>query len=122
MKYKYFEDLPVWQDARKFVSAIYDLTNPINLKRDYPLMDQIRRASLSISLNIAEGFERKSNKDFSRFINTSKASAGECRAVLYIALDLGYITNDKFTKYMELARCLSYQLSRFEKYLLSTVK
>lgn len=122
MKYKYFEDLPIWQDARKFVSAIYQLANPIKFKKDYPLIDQAKRASLSISLNIAEGFERKSNKDFAKFINTAKASAGECRAILYIALDLSYITNDEFTKYIESIKCLSYQLSRFEKYLLLTIK
>ena len=122
MKYKYFEELPVWQDARKFVSEIYQLSTPIKFKKDYPLVSQIRRASLSISLNIAEGFERKSNKDFSRFINTAKSSSGECRAALYIAFDLGYITSTEHIKYSKFARSLSYQLSRFEKYLLSSIK
>jgi len=98
------------------------LSTPIKFKKDYPLVSQIRRASLSISLNIAEGFERKSNKDFSRFINTSKSSAGECRAALYIAFDLGYITSTEHIKYSKFARSLSYQLSRFEKYLLSSIK
>ena len=61
-------------------------------------MDQIRRASLSVILNISEGFERKTNKDFAKFINQAKASAGEIRCALYIALDLEYILKEQFDK------------------------
>ena len=69
MKYKKFEETPVWQDARKLVNAVYVIiaTNK-NLRNDYSLCDQLKRASYSIMLNIAEGFERGSNKDFSHFL------------------------------------------------------
>ena len=83
MKYNKFEDIPVWQEARRFVSEVYDVTNKY-FQKDFDLIRQLRRAALSIVLNIAEGFERKSNKDFARFINNAKGSAGECRAVFHV--------------------------------------
>ncbi len=93
MKYKKFEETPVWQDARAFVNDIYRmLSNNKKLKTDYSLCDQLKRASYSIMLNIAEGFERGFNKDFAHFIDFAKGSAGEVRSIMYIMLDNKYIS------------------------------
>lgn len=119
MIYSQFEDIPIWQQVRIFVKKIYLITK-IGFKNDFELRGQMRRASLSILLNISEGFERRTNKDFARFINTAKASAGECRAALYVSYDLNYLTENKFIELKEDAISISRQLSKFEKYLLSS--
>jgi len=121
MKYSTFEDIPVWADARGFVGLVYKISRD-NFRNDFELSNQFRSAALSIVLNISEGFERKSNKDFARFINTSKASAGECRAILYIAQDLGYLSLSEFNSLKEAVLDISRQLSKFESYLLDTHK
>jgi len=121
MKYNKFEDIPVWQEAREFVSEIYDITSK-HFKKDFDLIKQLRRAALSIVLNIAEGFERKSNKDFARFINNAKGSAGECRAVFYIALDLKYLPESDFIQIREKTINISRQLSKFADYLIRSSK
>ena len=79
--------------------------------------DQIQRASVSIMSNIAEGFERSGNKEFSHFLYMAKGSAGEVRSHLYIAQDLGYLDEAEFKKLYELALCVVRQLSGFIKYL-----
>jgi len=85
MKYEQFEDLPVWQSSRQFVNEIYKLIETHSkLAKDFSLTDQLKRCSYSIMLNIAEGFERGSNKEFANFINITKGSAGEVRSILYI--------------------------------------
>jgi len=119
MVYSNFEQVPVWQQSRQFVAQIYGLTDT-NFKRDYDLIGQIRRASLSIPLNIAEGFERKTNKDFARFVNMAKASAGECRAALYLAHDLGYLTAEMLDNLLKKIISISEQLSKFSEYLMKT--
>ena len=120
MNYNQFEDIPVWQEARQFISDVYELT--LNFKKDYELINQLRRAALSIALNIAEGFERKTNKDFARFINNAKASSGECRAIFYIALDLGYINENEFVNYKKKVINIARQLSKFSRYLIQSAK
>ena len=122
MKYNSFEEIPVWQQVRAFIKLIYTVCNKDNFKNDFSLMDQIRRASVSILLNISEGFEKKSNKDFARFINQSKASAGEVRCALYITLDLDYISDEQFNTLFKEVKSISNQLFKFEKYLLDTHK
>jgi len=92
MKIKSFEDLQVWKDAREFVKSIYELTSSAKFNKDYGLKDQIQRAAVSIINNIAEGFERDNNKEFIKSLGYSKGSAGEIRSMLYVALDLNYIT------------------------------
>lgn len=91
-----FEDLIAWQKARQLTRDIYSLTNVSEFSRDFGLRDQIRRASVSVMSNIAEGFERNSPGDFARFLAIAKASCGEVRCQLYVALDVGYITQDMF--------------------------
>jgi four helix bundle protein len=94
MKVKSFEDLQVWQDARIFVKSIYKLTSLNKFKIDYGLKDQIQRAAVSITNNIAEGFERDSNKELMKFLTYAKGSAGEVRSMLYVALDLNYMSEE----------------------------
>jgi len=73
MKYDIFEDLPVWQEARLFINDIYKLINSTpKIYKDFSLSDQLKRCSYSILLNIAEGFERSSNKEFANFLNIAK--------------------------------------------------
>ncbi len=119
MKYKRFEDLPVWQDARRFTSFVYQLIdkNPL-LKKDYALSDQLRRAAVSVLLNISEGFERGSNKDMAHFVDFAKGSSGEVRSINYILIDNKYIDMEDFNKLKQETENLSTQLSNFKKYLL----
>lgn len=93
-----FEDIEAWQKARELTKAIYALSNDGQFARDFGLRDQIRRASVSIMSNIAEGFGRGGNKEFMQFLSTAKGSASEVQAQLYVALDAGYINQDQFQK------------------------
>ena len=93
-----FEDIEAWQKARELTKAIYALSNDGQFARDFGLRDQIRRASVSIMSNIAEGFGRGGNKEFMQFLSTAKGSAAEVQAQLYVALDAGYINQEQFQK------------------------
>ncbi len=118
MKYKRFEETPIWQESREFVNSVYSLiVSSKGLKSDYSLADQLKRCSYSIMLNIAEGFERGSNKDFAHFLDFAKGSAGETRSILYIMLDNKYITQGEFNKMLKAIENISTQLSNFKKYL-----
>ena len=117
MKVKSFEDLQVWNDARAFVKSIYELTSLDNFKKDYGLKDQIQRAAVSIMNNISEGYERDNNKEFRNFLGYAKGSAGEVRSMLYIALDLNYISKDDFDKEFNNSINIITQISNFKKYL-----
>lgn len=91
-----FEDIEAWQMARELTVLVYKMTLKNGFDRDYGMRDQIRCASVSIMNNIAEGFERGSNKDFAKFLFISRGSAGEVRSLLYVAKDLGYISAEEF--------------------------
>lgn len=117
MKVKTFEDLQVWQDARKFVKSIYELTSLEKFKKDYGLKDQIQRAAVSIMNNISEGFERNNNREYKNFLGYAKGSAGEVRSMLYIAFDLNYISKSEFdVTYKDSVNIIT-QISNFKKYL-----
>lgn len=77
---------------------MYAKTNTEQFSKDFELIKQLRRASVSISSNIAEGFERNSDKEFVYFLYVAKASAGEVRSQLYLAFDLNYLNRDEFEK------------------------
>ncbi|HMN48386.1 MAG TPA: four helix bundle protein [Ignavibacteriaceae bacterium] len=117
MKFNSFEDLQVWKDSRVFVHSIYQLTSEGKFNKDFGLRDQIQRAAVSIMNNIAEGFERNNNKEFVKFLGYSKGSAGEIRSMLYVALDLDYISRNDFDKIYSAAINIVTQLSNFIKYL-----
>ncbi len=91
-----FEDLKAWQLGRELVKSVYILTQRQPFKNDYGLVDQIRRAAVSVMNNVAEGFERGSNKDFAKFLFIARGSAGEVRSLLYVARDLQYIDKKNF--------------------------
>src|SRR5690554_5430642 len=93
-----FEDIEAWQLAREMTKMIYAISNDGAFSRDFGLRDQVRRASVSIMSNIAEGFGRGGNKEFIQFLSTAKGSASEVQAQLYVALDAGYINQDQFQK------------------------
>ena len=116
-KFKSFEEISSWQKARQFNKRIYEITENQNFKRDFDLVRQIRRASISISSNIAEGFERNTDKEFIHFLFIAKASAGEIRSQLYLALDLNYIEKIEFEELCNDVSDISKLISGFIKYL-----
>ncbi len=121
-KFNSFEEIISWQKARELNSDIYSITNNRkSFSRDFGLRDQIRRSSISISSNIAEGFERETTKEFIRFLYIAKASAGEFRSQLYLAFDLEYITNEEFEKLKLKVNEVSKLISGLIKYLSSTL-
>lgn len=93
---KSFENLEAWKVARELTNRIYNLTKEGQISRDHGFVDQIRRAAISVMNNVAEGHERGSSKDFVKFLFIARASAGEVRSMIYIALDQGYIPNNDF--------------------------
>ena len=117
-----FEDIESWKMSRILVKDIYFVTKNELFRKDYGLTDQIRRAAVSVMSNIAEGFERKSNKEFVRFLYIAKGSAGEVRSQLYVAHDLEYINNNEFNKLYELSTTISQKISSFITYLESSNK
>ena len=119
-KIEKFEDLKVWQKAREVNLQIYKLSNKGTFSKDFGLRDQIRRASVSILSNIAEGFERNGNKEFNQFLSIAKASAAEVRAQLYVAKDLEYISNDEFSEVVNGLISVSKMLSGLMNYLKTT--
>ena len=122
MKIQRFEDMKVWQDARELVNQIYKSTSGQKFSKDFGLRDQIQRAAVSIMSNIAEGYERDSNKELIRFLQFSKGSAGEVRSLLYVAKDLGYIIEKEFSNHYESAVSIIKQISNFVKYLKQRIK
>lgn len=122
MKIKEFEDMKVWQEARTLVNQIYKSTSKQKFNNDFGLRDQIQRAAVSVMSNIAEGYERDSNKEFIRFLLYSKGSVGEVRSLLYVAQDLSYLTAEEFSKHYESVISIIKQISNFIKYLKQRTK
>ena len=116
-KFRSFEEINSWQKSRIFNKKIYLVTENSNFKKDFDFVRQIRRASLSISSNIAEGFERNTDKEFVYFLYVAKASAGEVRSQLYLAFDLEYIIKEEFEILLNSVTEISKLLSGFIKYL-----
>jgi four helix bundle protein len=100
--FKRFEEIKSWQKAREVTRTIYLMTTNERFAKDYGLRDQIRRASVSIMANIAEGFGRRSDKEFSYFLSIAHGSIAEVQSHLYIALDLNYIEQSDFSKLYEM--------------------
>ncbi|HSF82415.1 MAG TPA: four helix bundle protein [Anaerolineales bacterium] len=114
---KRFEELEVWARARDLANMIYDLSDKGTFARDFGLRDQMRRAVISIMSNIAEGFESRTQAQFIEYLGRAKASAGELRSQIYLALDHHYLSQDEFNQVFECAEITSKQLSRFMQYL-----
>ena len=95
MKYVRFEELPVWKDAIELAVRIYEFTAKLPFRRRYSLRDQLERAAVSISNNIAEGFERGTTQELLTFLYISKGSAGETRSLLCLCEQLPGFENFK---------------------------
>jgi four helix bundle protein len=98
MPYNSFKELKVWQEAKAVAVEIYRVSTKGLLARDFGLRDQMQRASVSIAANIAEGYDRTTPKEFSRFLDIARGSAAELRTQLDIALAVGYIDKNTFDK------------------------
>src|SRR4030042_7094570 len=101
MKIERFEDIEAWKEARDLVKEIY---RSFAIIKDYSFKDQIQRAALSIMSNIAEGFDRSSNKEFIQYLVIARGSVSEVKSLSYAALDIGYVDMDTFNGISE--RCL----------------
>lgn len=102
-----FEDLVIWQKAVELAKDVYLITEREKLRTDFGLRSQIRNSAVSISSNIAEGFERRTRKEYLNFLNIAKASAGELRSQLYVAREVGYLNDDEHVELREKAKFLS---------------
>ena len=115
---KRFEELESWKGARALVQEIYRVSSNGRFSRDLALREQIRRAVVSMMANIAEGFSRRSNREFAQYLFMAKASAAEAQSHMYVALDQGYLKVDQFKLlYGQADRCAR-QISGLITYLL----
>lgn len=110
---KKFEEIMAWQVARELAKAVYALTRSGPLSKDFGMRDQLQRAEVSVGSNIAEGFERNGNREFTKFLWIAKGSAGEVASQIYTALDGGYISQAQFDEVYNLARRCSYLIYKF---------
>jgi len=118
MKIMRFEEVKAWQEARKLVNLVYDaIDSNTSFKKDFRLASQIQGAAVSSMANIAEGFARRSNKEFIQYLFISKSSAAEVQSHLYVALDQEYLDQDMFKKIYDKAEEVSKLDSGFIKYL-----
>lgn len=109
-----FEDILAWQKSQALSVSVYKI---FKTHKDYSFRDQILRATVSIPNNIAEGFERHSNKELKHFLFVAKGSAGEVRSMLHLAKDLGYVSGDIHVHLVEQVTEISKLLSGFIKTL-----
>jgi four helix bundle protein len=115
--FKSFEEIEAWQKARGLTRGIYAVSSKGPFSKDFGLRDQIRRASVSIMSNIAEGFERGGTREFIQFLSMAQGSSGEVRSQLYIAVDQGYIDKETFEQLYTLASEASRMITGLMKYL-----
>lgn len=116
MKFR-FENLQVWQDALKFVSHVYAVTKGFPTHEMFGLVNQLRRAAVSIPLNIAEGSDRKSDIEFRRYLRMAITSVEEIVTALYIALDQKYLTQAEFDSLYQEAHMIVAKLNALIKSL-----
>jgi four helix bundle protein len=121
-KIERFEDIDAWKKARELTKIIYEVTAQGKFASDFSLKDQIRRATVSIMANIAEGFEREGNKEFRQFLAQAKGSVGEVKSLIYVALDAGSLSSEQFNRIMALGDETSRLLAGFLRYLKATNK
>lgn len=105
-----FEDLEVWKEGMRLATRVYEV---MGTSRDFGLRDQMCRAAVSVPSNIAEGYERGSNREFVQFLNYSRGSSGELRTQIYLAAELGVIDAPTSRELLERSRKVSAQLHKF---------
>jgi four helix bundle protein len=114
MKIEKFEDIEAWKDARTLVKDIY---KAFSLSKDYGFRDQVQRAVVSIMSNIAEGFDRGTNKELIQFLVVARGSVSEVRSLLYTALDIGYLDETIFNRLKNSCLKISNLINGFIRYL-----
>lgn len=114
---KRFEDLEIWQEARRLSKEVISISKTTELNRDFKLKDQIKGSSGSVMDNIAEGFERNGNGEFKQFLAIAKGSAGETRSQLYRVFDNEYINEMQFNILIAEYEKLSVKIHNFIVYL-----
>ena len=112
-----FEDLEIWQEARRLAKEIYLIATQTGLKSDFKLKEQVKASSGSVMDNIAEGFERDGNLEFRQFLSIAKGSAGEARSQLYRIYDFEYIDENRFDLLKKDYENLSGKIKNFITYL-----
>ena len=117
MELKQFEDLEIWQEARRLSKEIIFISKNTGLNNDFKLKEQIKNSSGSVMDNIAEGFERNGNGEFRQFLSIAKGSAGEARSQLYRVFDNDYINEEQLTLLVSDYEKLSIKLHNFINYL-----
>lgn len=111
-----FEDIEAWQLGRELKRLIYACSKTREFAKDFALKDQIRRAAISVTANIAEGFEREGNREFIQFLSMSKGSCGELQDHLYTALDEAYLTQPQFDDLYRRAAQVGQKIGAFMNY------
>jgi four helix bundle protein len=112
-----FEDLEIWQEARKLAKEVFILSKETDLKTDFRFKEQIKASSGSVMDNIAEGFERDGNLEFRQFLSIAKGSAGETRSQIYRLYDCEYISEEQFKELKNKYEKLSGKIKNFITYL-----
>jgi len=115
--FKRFEEMHAWQSAREFVRLVYEATKQLEFNRDFALRDQIRRATISVMSNIAEGFGTGSDAEFVRFLGYARRSVSEAQSQLYVAIDQEYISSEAFGKIYAKANITERQINALIGYL-----
>jgi four helix bundle protein len=115
--FKKFEEIQAWQKAREVTKKIYSISNKERVSKDFSLRDQMKRASVSIMANIAEGHGRRTSAEFANFLNIARGSAIELQSHLYVALDLNYINQDEFKETYEMLDEVSKMTVALAQYL-----
>ncbi len=118
--FRRFEDITGWQHARQLVREVYQISATTGLAKDRALCDQLRRAAVSAMSNVAEGFARKTDRDFAHFLDISRGSCSEVQSLLYVALDLGNISQQQVDSLYESSDATAALVSRLSTYLRST--
>ena len=113
-----FEELVIWKNARVQANAVYDAFGAESAaSRDYGFRDQIQRSAVSVMNNIAEGFERRTDQDFARFLDIAKGSNGEVRSMLYLAEDRHYLNPSTSQEMRNFSEALSRSIESLSKHL-----
>jgi four helix bundle protein len=122
MKFERFEDIPVWRETYELSKRIHKITTSGSFGKDYGLRDQIRRSVISVSSNIAEGFERNNNREFIRYLYIAKASAAEARSQIHLALAFGHINQEMERDIVNRLTKISSSIGGFIDYLKTFIK
>lgn len=115
--YSSFEDLEVYKLAISFTGKVYKLLEKSPLKNDFAMVDQLKRATISISNNISEGFERETDKELIRFLYFAKGSSGEVRNLFNVMEEIAYFKKEELVEYRDACLNISKQLANYIKYV-----